>query len=133
MTKFFLINKSGPTCKVLIGWHTMWPNAGLFISSLTQPVQEDLNGPPGRSLQIFLPIDEVLTKPEFKRNTGKHILLKIPIVNVVSFHFKRLWKHITISTSVSKQPNIFLFTKFLELCFWDETHYWNFDSIFELL
>ena len=32
----------------------------IVISSLTQSVQRDLNGPPDWSLQIFLPIDELL-------------------------------------------------------------------------
>ena len=35
------------------------------ISSLTQSEQMDLNGPPGQSLQIFLPIDEVLSTGGF--------------------------------------------------------------------
>ena len=49
-----LSGRYGPNCRLLIGCHTMWPNAGL---SLTQYVRGDLNGPSSQSLWIFLPCD----------------------------------------------------------------------------
>ena len=87
-----LSGRSDTTCKFLIGWHTMWPNAGLLLVHWLS--LWDLNGPPSLSLHIFFPIDKVLSfsacsfrkscKVINKRRVGPFLLVKVSALKTSS-------------------------------------------------